>query len=193
MELNQIDDRNYDFVADELVKKLILLFIFDKIEIPLTDASISEIIMSNPSWMTYMDFKDALYQLGESKFIYRTSAGAETNFQITQDGRHCLAHFFTKIPASVREEITNYAKLNRNRFKRNQEYTYDYFKNNDGTHTVYLRIKDHNVATDNLLEIRLKTPTRSGAIKAANRWKDKAAQVYDWVNNTMIESEEETT
>ena len=187
MNLDELTQRNHDFVADELVKKLILLFIFEKMEIPLTDASISEIIMANPSWMTYMDFKDALFLLGESKFVYRANAGAETSFHITQDGRQALGHFFHKIPASIREEITHFTRDNRQNFKRNQEYTYDYFKNNDGTHTVVLRIKDHNVTAENLLEIRVKTPTRAGAIKAANRWKDKAAVVYEWINNAMIE------
>ncbi len=72
-----MDERNYDFVADEMVKKLILLFIFEKMEFPLTDATISEIIMANPSWMTYMDYKDALFLLTESKFIYRTAHGSD--------------------------------------------------------------------------------------------------------------------
>ena len=182
-------DRNHDFVADELVKKLILLFIFDKMEIPLGDGSVDEIIALNPSWMSYMECKDALFLLGESKFIHRTSAGAESRFHITESGRQALAHFFHKIPASIREEITNFSRDNRQKFKRNQEYTYDYFKNSDGTHTVVLRIKDYNVATDSLLEVRLKTPTRAGAQKAANRWRSCAALVYDWINNTMIEED----
>ena len=182
-----MEERNLDFVADELVKKLLLLFIFEKMEFPLTDASISEIIMANPSWMTYMDYKDALYLLTESKFIYRTSHGSESIFSITQDGRMCLAHFYAKIPASVREEITNFAKENRQKFKRNQEYTYDYFKNSDGTHTVVLRIKEQQAA--DLLEIRIKAPTRASAIRATTKWKDKAAQSYEWVHNTLIEDQ----
>ena len=179
-------DKNADFVADELVKKLILLFVFEKMEFPLTDASISEIIMANPSWMTYMDFKDALFLLGESKYVYRTTAGADTSFHLTQDGRQALGHFFHKIPASVREEITEYARENRQRFKRSQEYTNDYFKNADGTHTVVLRIHDQSIGK-NLLEIRLRTGTRMGAKKAAERWKDKAALVYEWINNSIVE------
>ena len=103
MQIDEVNfDRNYDFVADELVKKLILLFVFEKMEFPLTDASISEIVMANPSWMTYMDFKDALYLLGESKFIYRTAHASDSCFHITQDGRNALSHFFVKIPASIR-------------------------------------------------------------------------------------------
>ena len=183
-------EKSHVSVSDELVKKLLLLFIFEKMEFPLTDASISEIIMANPSWMTYMDYKDALYLLTESKYIYRTSHGGDNLFNITQDGRMALAHFYTKIPASIREEITAFARDNRTRFKRSQEYTYDYFKNNDGTHTVVLRIKEGG--PENLLEIRIKAPTRTSAIKAAARWKDKAAAVYETIHNTMLEEEGNT-
>ena len=178
--------RNFDFVADELVKRLILLFTFEKMEFPLTDASISEIIMANPSWMTYMDCKDALFLLQENKFIYRASHSDEVAFGITPDGRMALANFYTKIPASIREEITAFAKDNRQKFKRSQEYTYDYFKNSDGTYTVALRIRDSS-SSDNLLDIRIKTLTRASAVRAAARWKDKAPSVYEGLHSTMLE------
>jgi hypothetical protein len=189
LSLAEQDERNYDFVADEMVKKLILLFIFDKMEFPLTDASISEIVMANPSWMTYMDSKDALFNLQESKFVFRARAGSDTAFGITQDGRMALSHFYTKIPASVREEITDFAKDNRQKFKRNQEYTYDYFKNSDGTHTVVLKIRDSG-ANESLLEIRVKTPTRASAVRAAARWKDRAPMIYENINGMITEEEQ---
>jgi hypothetical protein len=139
--------------------------------------------------MTYMDCKEVLFQLQESKFIYRASHGETAVFGITQDGRMALSNFYMKIPASIREEITNFAKTNRQNFKRNQEYTYDYFKNSDGTHTVALRIKDNN-ANDYLLEIRVKTSTRASAVRAAARWKDKAPTVFEGIHHTMLEEEQ---
>ena len=170
--------KNIDFVADEMAKKLILLFIFEKMEFPLTDESINEIIVQNPEWMTYMDFREALFMLIQSKFVYQTTQASETNFAITQDGRGALGHFYQKIPASIREEIIEFAKENRPKYKRRQEYTWDYFKNADGTYTVVLKIRDH-VAGNNLLEIKFKTDTRQGAKLAANRWRETAASIYE--------------
>jgi hypothetical protein len=182
-------DRNFDFVADEFVKKLIMLFTFDKMEIPLADTSIDAIISANPSWMTYMDCREVLFQLQESKFIYRASNDNDVVFGITQDGRMALGNFYAKIPASIREEITNFAKANRQKFKRNQEYTYDYFKNSDGTYTVALRIKD-SPANDYLMEIRVKAATRVSAVRAAAKWKEKAPSVFEYIHNTMLEADE---
>lgn len=179
-------DRNYDFVADEFVKKLIMLFTFEKMEIPLTDTSIDAIISANPSWMTYMDCKEVLFQLQESNFIYRASHDNDAVFGITQAGRMALSNFYTKVPASIREEVTNFAKANRQKFKRNQEYTYDYFKNSDGTYTVALRIRD-GTANDYLLEIRVKAATRASAVRAAAKWKESAPNIFEHIHNTMLE------
>ena len=176
------EDRNMDFSPDDMQKKLLILFILEKMEFPLTDGSLSEIVVANPTWINYMDFRDALFMLSESRLVMRKSHASDTSFSITQSGRDCLAHFYTKIPASIREEITKYAKDNRNRFKRSQEYTYDYFKNSDATHTLVLRIRDH-AAGDNLLEVKIKTPSRSHAVKAAAKWKDKAAGLYEMINS----------
>ena len=171
-----------DFVADEMVKKLILLFIFEKMEFPLTDESLNEIIAHNPDWLTYMDSREALQQLIESKFVFQTVNASRTSFNITQDGRGALGHFYQKIPASMRESIIEFAKSNRQNFKRRQEYTWDYFKNADGTHTVVLRILDHG-GGDNMLEIKFKTDTRSRAKAVANKWREKASAVYETIYN----------
>jgi len=181
------EHRNLDFTPDEMQKKLLILFILERMEFPLTDVSLSEIVVANPSWINYMDFRDALFLLTESRLIRRKSHASDTLFTITQNGRDCLTHFYTKIPASIREEITSYAKENRQQFKRNQEYTYDYFKNSDASHTLVLKIRDQ-AAGDNLLEIRIKTPTRASAVRTASKWKEKAASVYEMLYN-MTEGE----
>jgi len=182
------EERNFDFVADEFVRKLLLLFIFEKMEFALTDASMSEIIMSNPSWMNYMEYKDGLHKLCEVKYVHQVTHGSDIAYSITQDGRMALSHFYIQIPASIREEITDFAKYNRQKFRRNQEYVYDYFRNTDGTHTVLLRIKDGS-SNDNLLEIRMKMSSRAEAVKAVNKWKSKAASVYETLHGIMLADE----
>jgi len=180
------NERNTDFVASDMEKKLILLFIFERMEFPLTEASIGEIIVANDSWMNYMDFRDALYTLISQKFIQRSSAGSDTLFAMTMAGKAALGHFYTKIPASIREEVTAFAAQHKQRFKRNQEYTYDYFKNQDGSHTVLMKVREQ-VSSDNILEVRLKVENRTSAVRAAARWKERAPIVYEALQNILLD------
>ena len=179
-----------DFIPNSTVKKLILLFVLDRIEIPLTESSIIDICTGRNDWLKYMDCKEALSQLIDSKLIYLLNDGADQDpkdfrYSITVEGRNCLSHFFTRIRQSTREEISEFAKQNRLVFKRSQEYVYDYFKNNDGSHTVVLRIKEPNLAQP-MFEIRLKTSTRNAAINAGKKWGVKAAQIYEYVFENLI-------
>ncbi|MCL2621877.1 MAG: DUF4364 family protein [Firmicutes bacterium] len=179
------------FVADSTVNKLILLFVFEKMEIPLTENSLLDITTSRNTWLSYMDFKDTMWQLIENNFVYRFSKhSAECLYTITQDGRMCLSHFYTKIPASIREEIINFTRDNKYEVRRVQEYTNDYFKNADGSHTVIFRIREPQT-NEHVLEIRTKTATRHAAIQACQKWKDKAAHVYETIFNMLIQDDTE--
>jgi hypothetical protein len=177
------------FVADEMTRKILLLFIFEKMEIPLAESTLSEIIMANPNWMAYMDYRDALAKIQEVKFVTVKTVAGDLMYQLSQDGRMCLSHFFTKIPASIREEIIAYAHENKMRMKRNQEYTFDYFKNADSTHTAVLKIKD-TASPESIVEIKLRVSTRADALRATARWKDKAPEVFESIWAPLVEEGE---
>lgn len=176
-----------EFTPDVTTNKLILLFVLDKMEIPLTENSIIDICTSRNQWLNYMECKDILWQLLEVNFIYNTSNEEdEVRYSITVDGRNCLSHFFLRIPQSLREAITFFVKENRMSFKRNQEYVSDYFKNPDGSYTVVLKIKEPLISQP-LLEIKLKVPNRHAAIESCKKWKDKAPSSFEYLYDSLID------
>lgn len=174
-----------DLAGNATLNKLILLFVFDKMEIPLTENTIIEMCCSRNTWISYMECKQAVAQLIEAGFIYCPgNNNKESYYTITPDGRICLAHFFIRIPTSLRGEITDYIRENRMNFRRKQEYFRDYYKNADGSYTVKLRIHDP-VAT--VLEIQLNVANRNIAKSIYNKWEEKAAQVYSTLHELLIE------
>lgn len=176
-----------DFVADNTVNKLILLYVLDKMDIPLTETSILEICTSQNTWVNYMDCKDLLFQLLTSKFIYKpNTTNNESRYNITVAGRECLSQFFTKIPASLRSSIDKFAQENKLHFKRNQEYIGKYYKNIDGSYTVQLRILEP-LTTDSVFEISIKADTRHNAIVAVKKWREMAPTILEYVYAKIIE------
>lgn len=177
-----------DFVADNTVNKLILLYVLENMDIPLTETSILEICSSQNSWVNYMDCKDLLYQLLTAKFIYKPNTTTnESRYNITVAGRECLSQFYTKIPASLRNSIAKFAKENKLHFKRNQEYVGKYYKNIDGSYTVQLRILEP-LTTDSVFEISIKTDTRHNAIVAVKKWRELAPSIFEHVYAKIIET-----
>ena len=170
------------------VNKLKLLFLLDKMELPLTENNIIDICTSRNDWINYMDCKEILWQLKEVGFIFESDYDTnEKRYGITVDGRNCLSHFFLRIPQSLREEITTFVKDNKLNVKRSQEYVADYVKNPDGSHTVNLKIKEPLSPTP-LLALKLKAPTRHAAILACKKWKENAATIFEYLYDTIIDN-----
>ena len=115
--------------GDSSINKLILLFVFDKMEVPLSENTILDMCCSSNNWLAYMDCQPILSLLLECGWIYNVSTNDDPLYTITTDGRVCLANFFIKIPASTREAISLFIKNNRAKYRRKQECVADYFMN----------------------------------------------------------------
>ena len=77
----------FDQVA---LNKLILLYVFDTMDVPLQENVLLDMTMDN-DWIPYMDCKEALGALLRSGFVANMSARANTpRYTITSDGRECL-------------------------------------------------------------------------------------------------------
>ena len=176
-----------EFEQDNTIQKLKLLFVLERMEIPLTENNIIDICTSSNNWFSYLDVKEALIELTGVGFILENKiAHEETRYSITLDGRNCLSHFYYRIPKDMRDKIIAYASDNRMNLKRSQEYVSEYEKNSDGTYTVSLKIKEP-VLTSCLMELKLKTPNRLTAIEACKRWKEKAPKMYENIYDTLLE------
>ncbi len=170
--------------GDSSLNKLILLFVFDKMEVPLSENTVLDMCTSSNSWLAYMDCQPLLNQLLESGWIYNIADELEPLYTITTDGRICLANFFIKIPASLREEISLFVKNNRARYRRKQECVADYFMNKDGTYTVYLKILE---PAQPILELKFVVPNRQIAKDIYKKWGEKAGETYRSIYENLVD------
>ncbi len=168
----------------DMVDKLILLFIFDKLEVPMQEDIVVEMADAN-GWIPYIDCKGAFASLVASGFIAVVSQGkAAKRYAITADGRECLSHFYTNIPNSVRESIIEDIKQNRFNYRKKQDYTSDYFRNHDQSYTVVLKIESTSVQ---LMEIRLVVQDRNTAKWLYKIWPEKASTVYEFIHENLLD------
>lgn len=177
-----------EFVQDNTIQKIKLLFVLERMEIPLTENNLIDICTSSNDWFTYLDLKEALYELIEVKFIYENKfENEESRYSITFDGRTCLSHFLYRIPKDIREKIVAYAQENRMSYKRSQEYLSEYSKNQDGSYSVTLKIKEP-FSSNSLMTLKLKLPTRQSALETTKKWTEKAPAIYEHIFDTLLDS-----
>ena len=101
-------------ILDNTIYKLIVLFVFDKMEIPITEKTLLDLCSTDNNWLNYMECKETLSGLIDAGFVYHSDDSANGKlYSITPDGRLCLSHFFIRIPSTLRESIAEYIKSNR--------------------------------------------------------------------------------
>ncbi len=170
--------------GDTFVNKLILLFVFDKMESPLSEQTLLDICTSSNDWLNYMDCVTLIERMCLDGFIYKIPGSENTLYALTPEGRETLANFYIRIPRSSREEISRFVKNNSAKFRTRQECKSDYYQNNDGSYTVYLKILD---AVQPMLELKFVVPDKKTANAIYKKWEVKAADLYSVVYETLVD------
>ena len=167
------------------VNKLIVLFVFDKMETALSQRTILEMCTSSNAWLNYMDCIELLPRLLDDGFICRISShDDEPLYTITSDGRESLNNFYINIPKSIREEIAVYIKKNSGKLRNRQECKSDYYQNVDGTYTVYLKIL---APVQPMLELKFVVPDKKSAQNIYKNWESKASELYSAIYDTLVD------
>lgn len=169
----------------EIQDKLVVLYVLDKMELPLAEESVLAICSTANNWLPYINCKHILETLSEANLVHK-SVSQKAIYNITPSGRACLANFYTKIPLSKREEITEFVRKERLAFKRKQELFRDYNKNKDGTYNVRLRICEM-AATNPMLDIQINVDTRKTAKYIYDNWEQKAAKIYELLYDNLFD------
>jgi hypothetical protein len=171
------------------VNALLLLFVFDKMDIPLTEQSALEICYCRQTLMEYMDYKTAFGLCTEKKWIVEMPDAASPNannyFMLTDNGRMCLASMYTMIPSSLRAEVVDYVNANRMQHRRMQEYLASYVMNPDGSYTVTLKIAE---PAQTIVEVRIAVPDRATAKVMEERWCEKAPLAYTALREILFDN-----
>ncbi len=166
------------------VNKLILLFVFDKMESALSERTLVDMCTSSNDWINYMDCMVLIHKLLNDGFICEIPGEDDPLYTITPEGRETLANFYINIPKSTREEISRFIKNNSTKFRNRQECKSDYFQNKDGTYTVFLKIL---APVQPMLELKFVVPDKKTANNIYKKWEDKASELYSVVYETLVD------
>lgn len=165
--------------------KLIILYFFDQVEVPLKEEIVNEIFLEHSNWLPYTEYRSCFEELVKQNLLVNlTPKASEPRYGITVSSREGLTYYYTYIPMSVRDEISSVVKKNRISYKKRQEYISDYYKNTDGTYTVQLKIDS---AAYTLMDLKIVVQDRRKAKWIHNNWADKAPVIYEHIHENLID------
>lgn len=163
--------------------KLIVLYMLSKVDFPLTNAQISDFILTK-GYTTYFKLQQAISELCETELIREEITHNRTLYHLTEDGAESIQFFKNKISKAIQEDIDNFMKEKKYELKNETAIKADYYKNTAGEYSVRCQVLE---GAEPLIELTLSVPSENEAETIAANWQKKNQQVYAWLMAELLE------
>ncbi len=161
--------------------KLIVLYMLDRVDFTLTNSQISDFVLTK-GYTNYFTLQKTINELIESKFIYVSTIRSSSHYKITDKGEEALSFFENRIPHAIKKDILDYFDNQKINLKNESEIYSDYSLNAENEYTVTCIIKDRK---ETLVDLKFNVPTKAAAITICDNWREKSAEVYDYLINQL--------
>ena len=161
--------------------KLILLYLIDRINVPVSNLQITKLILEN-KFMNYFLLQQYLNELYEGKFLEAESTGKKVLYKITQTGKQSLEYFSGLIPSGIKGRIDNSFSAIKKKIRNETLITADFMPESENEFIATCKVGEDNFA---LMEINVTVGTRNDARSICNNWKKHTQDIYAEIINVL--------
>lgn len=162
--------------------KLIILYMLEKIDFPLTNSQISEFILDK-GYTTYFTLQQAISEMVEAGFIREESTHNRTLYHITDEGHDTIQYFKSNISPTIRGDIDSFLAEKAYELKNEVSVKADYYPTNTNEFAVRCQIYEGESA---LIDLTITVPTKEEAISVANHWNKRHQEIYAQIMANLL-------
>ena len=162
--------------------KLIILYMLDKIDFPLTNSQISEFIL-NEGYTNYFTLQQTLSELSESGFIHEECTHSRTFYHLTEEGAQTLKFFKNDISTAIQEDIDTFLTQKKYELKNEVSVKSDYYQNSNGDYSVRCQVLEQGSP---IIDLTVTAPTESEAQTISNNWGRKNQEIYAAIMSSLL-------
>ncbi len=162
--------------------KLIILYMLDKVDFPLTNAQISGFILDK-GYTTYFKLQQALSELTESGFIREEATHSRTFYHLTEEGEETIHFFRNKISDAIQKDIDEFLKEKNYELKNEVSVKSDHFPGSGMEFTVRCQVIENNQP---LIDLTLTVPSEAEAETISNNWSKKNQEIYALIMQNLL-------
>lgn len=161
--------------------KLIILFMLDKVDFPLTNSQISQFIIGK-GYTNYFNLQQAINELMDAKFIRSELIRNTTHYYATEGGTEALELFDYKLSDAIKEDILLYFEAEKINLRNEVEIFAQYYPAKKDEFMVQCVIKEHD---EPILDLKMNVISQDQAIAICDSWKEKSSDIYDYLVNQL--------
>ncbi len=162
--------------------KLIVLYMLDRVDFPLTKAQISDFILER-EYTGFMTLQQVFGELTDAGLITAQSIRNRTHLLLTKDGTQTLQFFNNDISNSIKQDIDDYFRANEISLRNEVSILSDYYKSTSGEYEAHLVAKDKGI---NLIDITISVPVEETAISICDNWQEKNQEIYQYIISQLF-------
>ncbi len=164
--------------------KLLLLYIIKKINYPISNMQLSEIVLEN-NLMNYFIFQQYLSELIASNFLILKEEDEEINIiSLSDTGSRVLNLFYQRISSYKKNIIDEYIKSKIDTIKKEHTIHADYTVSEDGSFLVELKAMEGDYI---IINLKLSVASKKQAQDLCKRWKDNSSDIYKEMLKVLFE------
>ncbi len=154
--------------------KLIVLYILDKLDFPLTNGQISEFILDE-GYTTYFTLQQAIHEMVDASLIREEISHNRTLYYLTEEGAEVINFFRNHISPAIQQDINNYIAEKNYDLKKEVSAKADYYRNTNGEWAVRFQIIEQGAP---LIDLTLTAPSEEEATRMINNWNRSNQEIY---------------
>lgn len=162
--------------------KLIILYMLEHSELPLTNAQISNFIIGG-QYTSYMKLQEVFAESISSGLISVKPVGHTTYYSITDQGRQTNEFFHSELSGQIKKEIEDFLADKTHDVTDNSKVCASYKWTAESGYEVHCTVHE---GSQKLLELNLTVPTEAAAKKLCENWQNKYTETYSSVMKLLL-------
>lgn len=162
--------------------KLIILYMLEKLDFPLTNGQISEFILDK-GYTSYFTLQQAISEMVDSNLIREEVDHNRTLYHLTDEGLQTFHYFHNNISTAIRDDIDGFIKEKKYELRNEVSVKADYYKNTNHEFSVRCQIIENELP---LIDLTLTVPTEEEAVTVTNNWTRKHQELYAQLMQNLL-------
>lgn len=163
--------------------KLLLLYIIDKIDLPISNIQLTEIVLEN-NFINYFTLQEYIDELISSNLIVKVNQNDKDRLMISSKGKEVLSLFKNRLSNEAINKLDSYINVKMNLIKKEATITADYTIENGNSYVVSLGAFEKNIP---LMEIKVTVASNKQARELCTKWKANPSDLYTKIIKVLIE------
>lgn len=165
--------------------KLLLLYIFNKIKLPISNLTLTEIVLEN-NFLNYFTLQQYIVELTSANLLRHITEHEKDRLTITPQGEKVLSLFQNRISEKTINQLNEYLDTKLSTIKKELTVSADYTIENKSSYLVNLLASENNTT---LIDIKISVASNKQARELCYKWKSNSSELYNKIINILTEED----